>query len=64
MSKSEAPDAAALFQKLTGQTELTETQEDSVSHDTATEEDEEFFEEARMDGLDDAVSEPDVGSPT
>ncbi|WP_435334990.1 hypothetical protein [Haloarchaeobius sp. TZWWS8] len=63
MSKAESTDAAALFEKVTGQTTVTETQEDSVGRDPATEEDEEFFQEAREDGLDDAVAEPDVGGP-
>ena len=51
---------AALFEKVTGETELVDEQEESVSHDTATEADEEYYDEAREDGLDDAVAEPDV----
>ncbi|MCT9095612.1 hypothetical protein [Haloarchaeobius sp. HME9146] len=62
MSKSGSPDAAALFQKVTGETELVDEQEDSVSHDAATEEDEAYFDEAREDGLDDAVAAPEMGS--
>jgi hypothetical protein len=62
MSKSDRPDAAALFEKVTGQTEIVEEQKDTVSHDTVTDEDEAFFEKARQDGLDEAVAEPDVDS--
>ncbi|WP_439025396.1 hypothetical protein [Haloarchaeobius sp. DT45] len=63
MSKSESPDAAALFEKVTGETEIVDEQEDSVSHDAATAEDEAYFDEAREDGLGDAVSDPEMGSP-
>ncbi|WP_267642294.1 hypothetical protein [Haloarchaeobius amylolyticus] len=63
MSKAGSPDAAALFQKVTGETELVDEQEDSVSHETATDEDEAFFDEAREDGLGDAVEEPEMSAP-
>ncbi|WP_435344714.1 hypothetical protein [Haloarchaeobius sp. HRN-SO-5] len=60
MSIKPDSDVASLFEKVTGETEVVDEQEETVSHDAATDEDEAYYDEAREDGLDDAVAEPDV----